>query len=433
MPEEHPPLGKPFIAQYDGNDPSYPILSVIKDLRAGGYQLPARNSQTGLWADWQVLYPNNKFTGVQNIDEQRVQWIYQILPGPWIPFTRYDLNLGPIQGRRRQVIYTGQSASLTSTTKTTYEARDGSDYVSWEIEEISSDGTGSPGNPPFPILTDDQYDAERGPVQRVSQAVLATGSEVGSMSESGGLVTKISYQAIDQYKLNKIIETWTLPGPEIVGKPVYDIDSGVFVTVTKKIKPIGSITAGIDHQNDTSVTIVTKEAIDAYQGYEVTKVIPMSYHDSSATAKISYEVKPYQFPGWIFVEALDAYGTAIGYRKTYSETVNHIIRTWWVIKDTAPSLVYDEITPGDIVINDVSYKNVLHDETTRIYAGSTITVPETTPSFTDYYGTADVADPFAPGTGSKWVGEEKIIGGSVEVDGADRFRFKITTISVVMQ
>lgn len=302
MPEEHPPLGKPFILQYEESSLSYPVLAVLKDLRAGGYQLPTINTQEGLWSDWQTKYPNNKFTEVQRIDEQRVLWIYRILPGP-----------------------------------------------------------------------------------------------------------------------------------AVTSKPVYDAESGVFITVTKQRKALSAITEGIDHQNDTSVTIVTKEAIDSYQGYEVTKVIPMSVHQDSATAKVSFEVKPYQFPGWIFVEALDAYGTAIGYRKTYSETVNHIIRTWWVIKDTAPLLVYDEITPGDIVINDVSYKNVLHDETTRLYAGSSVTIPATTPPFTEYYGTADVMDPFAPGSAPKWIGNEKIIGGSVEPDGADRFRFKITTISVVMQ
>lgn len=80
-----------------------------------------------------------------------VRRTYETLPGPWLPFTRYDDNLGPIQGQRRAVVNTGQVSTLTSTLKTTYEARDGSSYVSWEIQEAF--GAGVSGFSAYPILT----------------------------------------------------------------------------------------------------------------------------------------------------------------------------------------------------------------------------------------------------------------------------------------
>jgi hypothetical protein len=67
----------------------------------------------------------------------KVQRIYEVLPGPWIPFTRYDDDLGPIQGVQRAVLWDDppQSASSDVGMKTTYEARDGSAIVAMEKVE----------------------------------------------------------------------------------------------------------------------------------------------------------------------------------------------------------------------------------------------------------------------------------------------------------
>jgi hypothetical protein len=67
----------------------------------------------------------------------RVHRIYEVLPGPWIPYSRWDDELGPIQGLKRAVLFTDppQAALSDVGTKTTYEARDGSSIVAMEQVE----------------------------------------------------------------------------------------------------------------------------------------------------------------------------------------------------------------------------------------------------------------------------------------------------------
>lgn len=146
----------------------------------------------------------------------RVLRVWELLPGPWIPFTRYDENLGPIQGRRRAVLNTGQSGGVISPTgMRNYEGRDGSSVVSIEIEESFSDGTGVPGpggepNPPYPVFIWDLYVDERGPVERRSQVVRATGSEVGSFTRNGPFAIRTWFEPYrdNPFLLIKFIETW---------------------------------------------------------------------------------------------------------------------------------------------------------------------------------------------------------------------------------
>lgn len=186
----------------------------------------------------------------------RVIRIYETLPGPYLPFTRYDENLGPIQGRRRAVVNSGQAASVTATVKTTYEARNGSSYVSWEIQETNSNGTGSAGNPAYPILVKDIYDDERGAVQETSQIVVATGSEVGSLATSGTTITRITYlpYADNPALLRKVIETWTKTGPLLHGQ-TYDEDLSLVVPYTDQLVATGT-TLGND---STTVVPINKE------------------------------------------------------------------------------------------------------------------------------------------------------------------------------
>jgi hypothetical protein len=67
----------------------------------------------------------------------RVNRIYEVLPGPWLPYSRWDDNLGPVQGLRRAVLITEPPQASTSDVgiKTTYEARDGSSIVAMETIE----------------------------------------------------------------------------------------------------------------------------------------------------------------------------------------------------------------------------------------------------------------------------------------------------------
>jgi hypothetical protein len=117
--------------------------------------------------------------------DKNVSEVFETLPGPWLPTTRYDDALGPVQGRMRDVKNTGQRPSLTATTKTTYASREGSAVVSVELEETWTNGTGGDAsNPTFPLRFKDWYEKEgRGRVYGVDQLVVSTGSS----SQQGSL------------------------------------------------------------------------------------------------------------------------------------------------------------------------------------------------------------------------------------------------------
>lgn len=79
MGEEHPPLGKTFIQSLDQNDYNYPVVSILKDPRLAGYQLP-----TNLSPHPDTLrYPNYYLTTVTfpSPSDQRVYWIYNRIAG----------------------------------------------------------------------------------------------------------------------------------------------------------------------------------------------------------------------------------------------------------------------------------------------------------------------------------------------------------------
>lgn len=168
---------------------------------------------------------------------------YETLPGTWVPFTRYDELLGPIQGRSRSVINSGQAAVLGPTSRTTYQGRNGSSLVLIETQENWTSGGGTIDDPPFPIGTSDDYDKPRGPVQVTTQVVAATGSEVGSLVVAGGVATYTHYQELRQYApflVLKVVETWAVPG---VGVPAETLNEDGTITLTTRTLELGSAIA----------------------------------------------------------------------------------------------------------------------------------------------------------------------------------------------
>jgi hypothetical protein len=148
--------------------------------------------------------------------------VYETLPGPYIPFTHYDQNLGPIQGRRRAVLNTGQVTTLGATSKKTYEGRDGSSIVSWEIEENWSDGTGSAGNPAYPIQT--STDFEKDGIKKVTTRQLTpVGDIVTSETLSGDTLTREYEEAYaDNPALAfQVIETITVDDVDLLDLPSF--------------------------------------------------------------------------------------------------------------------------------------------------------------------------------------------------------------------
>lgn len=231
MATEYPPLGKSFVLSYSNNDRDYPIIAIRKDPRVENYKIPDDLSPH----PDSKRYTNHVFTGAQptNSDE-RVQWIYEILPAPWVPFTRYDDDLGPIQGRRRFVKNEGQQASLTSSVKTSYEGREGSAIVSTEIEETWSIKVDDDGNSLFPIKDRDFYDASRGAVQERRQLFVPTGEEVGTLENINGAITQTSYEPYNEFLSVKIVQTYSVDGPQLIGKATDNDGQLVNITTQRK-------------------------------------------------------------------------------------------------------------------------------------------------------------------------------------------------------
>ena len=232
MATEYPPLGKSYVLSYSNDDKNFPIIAIKKDPRVDNYRRPDDLSPH----PDPSRYPNHRFTSTQptNTDE-RVIWIYEILPAPWVPFTRYDDDLGPVQGRRRFVVNSGQEASLERDKKVSYEAREGSAIVSSEIEETWDAGSTDPDlESPFPIKDRDFYDPSRGPVQERRQLVSTTGNEVASLENNNGVITQISYEAYNEYLSFKVVQTYSVNGPQLVGFATNN--QGQLTTVTTQRK-----------------------------------------------------------------------------------------------------------------------------------------------------------------------------------------------------
>ena len=228
---EQPPLNRFYVASYAANDRDFPIVAIRLDPRVAGYRVPEDLSPH----PDSKRYPNHVFTGSEPSDgDERVTHIYEILPSPWVPFTRYDDDLGPIQGRRRFVKNEGQQASLTSSTKISYEGREGSAIVSNEIEETWSIAVDEDGNSLFPIKTRNFYEPLRGAVQETRQLFVPTGDEEATLKNVDGVITQTSYDVYNEYLSIKIVETYSVSGPQLVGQNTNEARQTA--TVTTQIK-----------------------------------------------------------------------------------------------------------------------------------------------------------------------------------------------------
>jgi hypothetical protein len=160
--------------------------------------------------------------------------IYETLPGPWVPSSRYDDDLGLVQTRRRSVVNEGQVATLSADKRVSYEARDGSTGVYIELEESWSIAPDDEGNSLFPIRDRDFYDASRGPVQERRQLFVPTGNEQGTLENVDGVITQTSYEPYNEYLSAKVIQTYSVNGPQLIGQATNN--EGQLVTITTQRK-----------------------------------------------------------------------------------------------------------------------------------------------------------------------------------------------------
>lgn len=210
--------------------------------------------------------------------------VFEVLPGPLIPFTRWSDLLGPIQGTRRAVVNTGQAPTFTATAKTTYEARNDSAYVAWELVETNSNGTGGAGNPAYPIFTEDIHDDEKGETQKVTQVVVATGSEVSSFAVSGGVATQIDYLKIDgdPFHLIKVTTTYSVPGPILYSEVVNP--DGTTTSITRQIELTSAITEG-ETVVSTNRVVTTSERINNLISWKVVATSPLTGNTLTGKSK----------------------------------------------------------------------------------------------------------------------------------------------------
>lgn len=196
----------------------------------------------GQYADT-VLVEQHTVGGDQQYVE--IYQAYENLPSSWVPFTRYDDNLGPIQGKMRAVVNTGQVSVLGPTSKSTYQGRNGSALVLIETQENWTDGSGGENNPEFPIISTDDYDKARGPFNIETQVIVATGHEVGSLVVAGGVANYIHYEPLPGYApvlLKMIDESWAVPGVQVPSESVNE--DGTTTVTTKQMALASAIVEG---------------------------------------------------------------------------------------------------------------------------------------------------------------------------------------------
>ena len=190
-----------YVITYSQDHPEYPIYARSYIVRREAYaDLAIGTADPGLepGPNTGVLVAQRclESTGTEEIDSLYVKVVrlYERLPGPWLPSPRYDPLLGAIAGRRRAVLTAaGQVAALTATTRTSYEPREGSAVVSWQLQETNSDGSGSANNPVYPRTVSNAHEAARGDVETTEQVStdLSTDSSlvIGGRLASGPLTS----------------------------------------------------------------------------------------------------------------------------------------------------------------------------------------------------------------------------------------------------
>ena len=228
---EQPPLNRSYVISYAANDRDFPVIGLRLDPRVAGYRVPEDLSPH----PDSKRYPNHVFTGSQPSNgDERVTHVYEILPDPYVPFTRYDDDLGPIQGRRRSVKNEGQVASLGPNQRVNYEAREGSAIVYTEIDEAWSIDTDEDGNSLFPFKDRDFYDPSRGAVQERRQLFVPTGTEEATLENVNGVITQTSYEPYNEYLSFKVVQTYSVDGPQLIGRATDN--EGQLTTVTTQRK-----------------------------------------------------------------------------------------------------------------------------------------------------------------------------------------------------
>jgi hypothetical protein len=129
------------------------------------------------------------------------------------------------------------------------------------------------------------------------------------------------------------------------------------------------------------------KAIDQWRSRKTNTRKNAPPYASVGSALISYEFKPFKFPG--LLPTVLCIGVTCPYpkvRRASARIVKHTIRTWWETGTVAPTPAFDEIITDSAVTGDPTgsgvqqLDDVLHDD----FWYGTLFYPATTPSYTEY-------------------------------------------------
>lgn len=132
MAEENPALGKSYVHGYSLENKDYPIIGVVWNPHMGGYT----PSAMGTAHPDTTAYPNHKLTSITpTAADQRVLWLYEILPGPTL--TSFNIDPESLALVTRDVIrVVGGSVTpgvAVGTTLVITEEEPVTDYISNQI------------------------------------------------------------------------------------------------------------------------------------------------------------------------------------------------------------------------------------------------------------------------------------------------------------
>jgi hypothetical protein len=232
---------------------------------------------------------------------------------------------------------------------------------------------------------------------------------LGSQSLDEGLVVLRS-EVKDLGNGMSLKETQQLNGLGWPALPslLWDDNMRVQYSETKQVVPKGTAPS-----SDTGYAGLSEvKSIDTWRSLLTTTNKPARYY-SVDTALITREFRPYRFPGY-----LQFSGTGYYTRAATAVLVEHVIRTWWVNSSSTPTITYDRIVTGDVIINNLALtgleyaRNVLHDG----FSFGILSYPATTPSASEYTGALNglapgnyqIASLYTPGSAGGYTAGETI-------------------------
>lgn len=387
MPDEFPPLGKYVVMGNASDSQDFPILLVAYDQTKGGYVEPDFGDPIPTGANLPAGISSSGYVFHKSIivaPDQRIRWIYEKYPGPWI----YDETVDPeslqivFEKRRNNIgvniipgakVFTGTGASLTAV------------LTGGVVTSVTINNGGG-----------------------------GYGEFVSIFVAAGAGRTAVMFA----HSTNGIIDQIFISdgGSAYAGAPVLTILPNTLQVTDRK----------------NGRLYAAPEDMDFNVSHEVVTITPQPLNSSIATALVSETTESISFVGLCNYAAVNAsIGGGQGIinldgRSTNARNIPVNVLTYWVVSNTKPTVAWDTVAPTDvffsrnvdgsnIVVGSIS--NVLHDAYTLILSSGNIAYPATVPTYTQYL---------------TWIGTYKNIKGSITPDKYQKL-WKVIIYSVKMQ